>query len=164
MIRPFMSILMGEEILIKTTAYDPRDVFRGDYVRIAYEISTIEMDQVDEELLMKLEDIEVREYELEGEIVYVSVVKGDRFHIVDSVSEDRPKEGTYLKGKITYPFQYDDKDRSKLTGFTVDYTLDKFFVPERTGRELEQKIIKGEAYAKVKVFRGYALITDIIAE
>jgi uncharacterized membrane-anchored protein len=34
----------GERILLRTTPVDPRDIFRGDYVQLSYEISNLDLD------------------------------------------------------------------------------------------------------------------------
>lgn len=36
----------SERIILKTTPVDPRDIFRGDYVRLAYDITTLNLDQL----------------------------------------------------------------------------------------------------------------------
>jgi uncharacterized membrane-anchored protein len=36
----------GTRILLKTAPVDPRDIFRGDYVRLGYGISTLDLDQL----------------------------------------------------------------------------------------------------------------------
>jgi len=37
----------GELIRLRTEPVDPRDLFRGDYVRLSYEISTLDLDRLD---------------------------------------------------------------------------------------------------------------------
>ncbi len=37
----------GERVRLRTTPVDPRDLFRGDYVRLSYEISTLDLDRLD---------------------------------------------------------------------------------------------------------------------
>ncbi|WP_432403275.1 GDYXXLXY domain-containing protein [Wukongibacter sp. M2B1] len=44
----------------------------------------------------------------------------------------------------------------------MDYTLDKYFVPKNTGKELEEKVRAGEALAKIKVYKGYPLLEEIV--
>lgn len=43
----------------------------------------------------------------------------------------------------------------------IDYNLDKFFVPENTGIELEEATRKGKAIATVKVRDGKAILTHV---
>ena len=37
---------MGQEILLKTAPVDPNDLFRGDYVNLRYDISTIDLTNI----------------------------------------------------------------------------------------------------------------------
>ena len=39
MVRPLMTLTTGETILLRVVPVDPRDLFRGDYVILSYEIS-----------------------------------------------------------------------------------------------------------------------------
>jgi len=52
-------ILFGEEIILKAAPVDPRDVFRGDYIELKYEIENIRENQ--------LKDIEIIN---DDEIIY----------------------------------------------------------------------------------------------
>jgi uncharacterized membrane-anchored protein len=38
-------IAVGEKIIFRTAPVDPRDLFRGDYVRLSYEISNLDLDR-----------------------------------------------------------------------------------------------------------------------
>jgi len=55
-IHPLVTSLLGEEVLIKTKAYDPRDLFRGDYIRLNYEINDIDISKLDKEILDKVDE------------------------------------------------------------------------------------------------------------
>ena len=37
-------VATGEKILLRTAPVDPRDIFRGDYVSLRYDISTLDLD------------------------------------------------------------------------------------------------------------------------
>ncbi len=37
----------GERVLLRTEPVDPRDIFRGDYVRLGYGISTLDLDRLE---------------------------------------------------------------------------------------------------------------------
>src|SRR5262245_14089672 len=39
MVGPLMTLATGEAILLRAAPVDPRDIFRGDYVTLSYEIS-----------------------------------------------------------------------------------------------------------------------------
>ncbi|TCO76923.1 GDYXXLXY domain-containing protein [Marinisporobacter balticus] len=164
-IQPMMTDLQGEEILIKTKPFDPRDLFRGDYVQLHYEINDISLEQLDNEIL-KLKDQE--EYNifknLEGKKLYVRLKKNRKFHEVDGVTLIKPKEGIFLVAKYKYALWDENKEykNSNVRGINVDYTLDKYFVSENTGDELEKKARNGEVFVKVKVYKGYSLLKEIV--
>lgn len=167
-IQPMMAHGMGDEILIKTKPFDPRDLFRGDYVQLNYEINDISLDQLDQEIVnIKGEDSHNPYETLRGKKLYVLLKENDRFYEVDKVSLTKPTEGIFLKGKYGYPI-WEDQSREKINpaakidGIRVEYTLDKYFVPENTGKELEEKARKGEVFAKIKVYKGYSLLMEIV--
>lgn len=161
-VEPITTNILGEEIFIKTKPLDPRDIFRGDYVQLNYEINDINLEKLDEEIL-KLKDKEEEnpfEY-LRGKKVYVSLKKSGKFYVVDKVTLKKPAEGIFLRGKYEYPL-WDNSAQAKLNGIRVDYTLDKYFIPENTGKELEEKSRNGEVFAKVKVYKGYSFLKEIV--
>lgn len=160
-IQPIMTYSFGEEILIKTKAFDPRNVFRGDYVRLNYEINDISLNKLNKEISEMIDDNDYKELkELRKKKLYVTLRKEESFYVVDQVTLKKPAEGIFLKAKYEYNLR-EEKDYDKIKGIRVSYTLDKYFVPENTGKELEEKIRKGEAFAKIKVYRGYSLLNEI---
>lgn len=162
-IQPIMTSVLGTEILIKTQPFDPRDVFRGDYVQLSYEINDIPLDLLDEEILKLRKGKE--EYsafqDLVGKDLYIILKKEDKFYSVDKVTLEKPKEGVFLEGKYSYPI-WDETKQGNVTGIRVEYTLDKYFVPENTGKDLEEAARKGEVVAKVKIYKGYSLLKEIV--
>ncbi|WP_432666579.1 GDYXXLXY domain-containing protein [Wukongibacter baidiensis] len=159
-IQPLVTNLLGEEILIKTKAYDPRDLFRGDYIRLNYEINEIDISKLDKEILDRI-DGAPSYIDLGNKKLYVHLTEKDGDYEVDRVTLEEPKEGIYIEGKYEYNIWDYSKER-EIKGIRVDYALDKYFVPENTGKELEEKVRAGEAYAKIKVYRGYPLLKEII--
>lgn len=161
-IEPVITNIWGEEIFIKTKPVDPRDLFRGDYVQLNYEINDINLEKLDEEILKLKDKEEENSFEdLRGKKVYVSLKKNGKFHVVDKVTLEKPEEGIFLKGKYEYPI-WNNNGQVKLNGIRVDYTLDKYFIPENTGKELEKKARNGEVSAKIKVYKGYSFLKEIV--
>ncbi|QVK21070.1 GDYXXLXY domain-containing protein [Mycoplasmatota bacterium] len=161
-VKPLITDIMGESILIKTMAYDPRDVFRGDYVDLNYEINQIDLNKLDQDILeVYVEKDYFISHELRNEIIYVTLTKSGKYYEVEKVTLTRPREGIYLIGEYSYTL---DMGIENGVGIRVEYALDKYFVPENTGRELEEKIRNGDAYALIKVYNGYPLLKEIITE
>ncbi|MCY6356437.1 GDYXXLXY domain-containing protein [Clostridium sp. ZS2-4] len=162
-IEPVTTNILGEEIFIKTKPYDPRDLFRGDYVQLNYEINDINLEQLDNEVL-KYKDKEEEDNffeDLRGKKLYVSLKKNGEIYVVDKVTLKKPEEGIFLKGKYEYPI-WDNTAQAKLIGIRVDYTLDKYFIPENTGESLEEKARNGEVFAKIKVYKGYSFLQEVV--
>lgn len=159
-IRPLVTDILGEEILIKTKAYDPRDLFRGDYVQLSYEINDIDIDKFDKGILDKIDEHNSFA-ELKQKKLYVKLTKKDEYYDIDKVTLKKPKEGIYIEGRYKYDIWGNSKGR-RVKAIRVDYALDKYFVPENTGKELEEKVRDGEALAKIKVHKGYVVLKEII--
>lgn len=161
-VQPMMTNTFGKEITIKTKPFDPRDVFRGDYVQLYYDINDITLDRLEDRILNmkdKKEDYDPFKV-LRGKKLYVTLKEDKGFYIVDKVTLKKPKDGIFIMAKYSHPV-FAENTNGKITGIAVDYRLDKYFLPENTGKELEQKALQGEIYAKIKVYRGYSLLREI---
>lgn len=151
-IKPALTLAFGEEVYLKTKVYDPRDIFRGDYIHLTYDISEININKLDKEIQQILEE---DEYELSDEEIYVVLTLEDKYHQVKSVTLTPPSNEIYLKGKWAY--------LNKMRGpvVMVTYPWDKFYVSENTGKALEEKIRQNESFARIKVLKGYGILMDV---
>ncbi|TBL81565.1 GDYXXLXY domain-containing protein [Paenibacillus thalictri] len=134
----------GQEIRLKTEPIDPRDAMYGDYVILNYEISRLKM-PLWKEGTAKPED---------GQTVYVVVKpEGDIYEPV-AVYGSKPAvsaDQVALKGRVDY---------SGYDQFSVKYGLERYYVPEGTGGELEKKA--GNTVVRVKVASwGQSRISEI---
>ncbi|MBC2722137.1 MAG: GDYXXLXY domain-containing protein, partial [Desulfosporosinus sp.] len=89
--------------------------------------------------------------------LYVSLKQEGRYYVVDQVSETKPKQGVYLKGKFRESFN----ELGQAATYRVDYSLDKYFVEQGSGKKLEQESIQGGLIGTVKVLAGYGVLTGI---
>lgn len=112
----------GKEILLKTAPFDPWDLFRGDYVNLRYEISTINLSRIPYE-----DDFAA------GDDIYAVLSSGEKFWSVTRVGKYKPalqKNEVCMKGKVT----------SSGNPLWVDYGIESYFVPEGKGRDIEMNI------------------------
>lgn len=153
-VKPIFTVMNGDEIRLQTKPVDPSDVFRGDYVALAYEAEEIKKDLVDPDVIKELNkrNADVR--------VYVSLIKRDGIHVPDRVRLNKPDSGIYLKGTL----HYIGSDNLEKEVAYIEYSLDKYFVEDNTGTELEKAAAKGDMLAVVKVKNGYAILTNLIAK
>jgi uncharacterized membrane-anchored protein len=116
----------GQTITLKTAPVDPRDLFQGDYVRLHYEISEIDTRSVRNDL---------RENESDLDVYVLLERKANPWHEAVGVFRERPlprENQAVLRGRLLY---VDEKSRM----VSIDYGLGRYYVPENTGREWEQK-------------------------
>ncbi|GAB6152086.1 GDYXXLXY domain-containing protein [Desulfosporosinus burensis] len=145
-IKPQATVVFGKEIVLETKAYDPTDLFRGDYVAINFAISDVPKSKV------TLPPDKIYDKNL-----YVSLKQEGKYYVVDQISETKPKQGVYLKGK----FQEIFNEFNGSSNYRVDYSLDKYFLEQGSGKDLEQESIKGGLVGTVKVLDGYGVLTGI---
>ncbi|CAH2215263.1 GDYXXLXY domain-containing protein [Tepidibacter aestuarii] len=161
-ITPLMTYCKGDEIIINTKPYDPRDFFRGDYVYLNYDINDISLDQIPDGLIAK--DSYYQE-KLEDKKLYVVLKKEGGIHKVDYLTDKKPKNKIYLKAKYNHTItdweEKKENEKENIIGIRVSYNLDKYFVEENTGANLEDKSREGTLKAKVKVYNGYSLLIDV---
>lgn len=142
-VKPQATLLFGREIRLETKAYDPTDLFRGDYVAINFAISDVPKVKVPGSLK-----------KIHNQSLYVSLKQEGSYYVVDQVSVNKPDTGIYLQGKFRDTFTDSDFYR-------VDYSLDKYFLEQGSGKELERASIQGGLIGTVKVLDGYGVLTGI---
>lgn len=126
----------GTEVRLKTAPVDPRDLFRGDYVVLSYDISTIGAAAAASD----------RPF-LRGEPVHVRLAPGaDGFAQVAGVSRERPggvAPEIVIAGRVRVPGTCvrDAGDRPDCArgsnGLRIAYGIESYFVPQGTGRAIE---------------------------
>jgi uncharacterized membrane-anchored protein len=129
----------GQEIRIQTIPLDPRDPLYGDHVNLKFSISELPAS------LWK----ESGELPKRGKVVYVLMKRNaaGSSGVYDAVAAYAHKpsaaqDEVVIKGRMSY--SYDNK-------FMVEYGLEKFYVPQNTGKQLEEQARKGNMLARVKV-------------
>lgn len=96
-------VTANERILLSSAPVDPRDIFRGDYVTLTYNASTIDLDRFGVIETFKRNDT----------VYAVLNKKDDGTYDIASVSRTRPAGGKYLRGRVTY--QRDNAARREIT-------------------------------------------------
>ena len=138
----------GREIVLPTLPVDPRDLFRGDYVVLRYEISRHRAPLFRKSNLAN------------GQTVYVSLkLDGPRWTI-DEVALNKPARGLFLQGKISDV----QKEKYQVT-YGIQYGIESYFVPEGEGKKLEALREKKKLSAVVNVTsEGQSKIKRLVAE
>lgn len=117
----------GKEIRLEVVPVDPRDLFRGDYVTLAYPISRLRTDQIEGD-----DDFYFQEP------IYVSLREAGDGWEATSIHRDPPAEGVFLKGTVEDSYAREDcKAATSCREVRVSYNLERFFIPEGEGGALE---------------------------
>lgn len=154
--KPLWALTYGEDISLLTVPVDPRDLLYGDYVTLRYEIEEIEKSEIPISILKKIE----KQPNSNRLIVYGKLVKKGDIYVLDSLTDMKPKGSIYLTGKLN---GYDYQNTTGINVHSINFGLDRFYVPENTGKELEDLSAKGQLVAHLKVKNGYAILKDIQA-
>jgi len=81
----------NERILLESLPVDPRDIFRGDYVTLSYDLSNIDLDKLG-----------VNETFKRNDTIYATLKKTESgTYKLDSVSKFVPKKGKFIQGRVT---------------------------------------------------------------
>jgi uncharacterized membrane-anchored protein len=112
----------GREIILPIVPVDPRDLFRGEYVRLSYSISTVPMALAGGAHLQR------------NQVLYVVVEKkaGDEawqaVRATRTFPDDLNPDQVVLKGRVLF---------GSATSETVRYGIESYFVPQGEGPRLE---------------------------
>jgi len=127
----------GTEVTLPTRPVDPRDFLRGNYVVLSYDISNVPAGE--------LKDTPVSG---KGTHVFVKLApKADGSHEAVSVHRD-PVAVTggevLIQGRVTGGANCGAVRRAYCDGLQVSYGIERYFVPEGEGREIEKARNQGK--------------------
>ena len=121
----------GTEVKLQTRPVDPRDLLRGDYVVLGYDIS-----QVPSGALFK------QPSDSRSPVVYVKLApKADGLYEAVSVHTTAvpvTSPEVLIRGRVNLGASCEPDGRSFCEKLQVRYNLEKFFVPEGQGKKLEE--------------------------
>lgn len=124
----------GKEIALPVVPVDPRDLFRGDYVTLGYELTPIKS--------MALDGRRSFDGLSKGAIAYVTLHQSvDESWLVRSVSAKFPERvdngDIVIRGRVAYRW---GTAGSSDESIDVRFGIERYFVPEGTGALLETKV------------------------
>jgi len=132
----------GTEVLLQTASVDPRDLLRGDYVILTYDISTISTTSISG----------TRPTEGKVAKLHVRLKPGaDGFWIVSEASFDAlaAQDGSVVL--VSQPVTIYDWEWSNGGNVTVSYGIERFYVPEGEGRPIEDGRNQGRVSVAARV-------------
>jgi uncharacterized membrane-anchored protein len=130
-------LLTGESILLRVVPVDPRDLLRGDYVILGYDISRVPPEGV--EGLFGRDRGRAGYAEAAGRVVYVTLVPepDGRHYRGGLVSVNPPGAGLrYIRGTLADQFR-------------IQFGIESYFVQQGKGKEYEDAIRSRRLSAEV---------------
>lgn len=116
----------GKEIYLQTAPIDPRDIFRGDYVRLDYTFLTVPIE--------KTRNLSFSENK-KGQRVYAVLKKSSTdIYSFDYLTSEKPSEGVFIAGRINQ-----QRYQTSNEIIRVKYGIEKYFLEQDTGLKLEKE-------------------------
>ncbi|OFZ52959.1 MAG: hypothetical protein A2428_08405 [Bdellovibrionales bacterium RIFOXYC1_FULL_54_43] len=122
----------GRIVFLQTLPVDPRDYFRGDYVRLGYEIS-----QLNKESAQKAFGSEPVK---KGTRVY-TVLEQNPEGVAEFVkmARKKPESGLFIAGRVNHPSGL----RHGFNEMNVFYGIESYYVQQGRGKAIEEKMSPG---------------------
>lgn len=110
----------GTPVTLKTAPIDPRSLFRGNYVRLNYDISTIDKALTKERFKR-------------GEVGYVTLKKKQDYYIATGLYHEKPSSGMCIRGRV-------NRDGSR---YRMKYGIEAYFMPRKKALSAERSLRQG---------------------
>ncbi|MFZ5822967.1 MAG: GDYXXLXY domain-containing protein [Bacillota bacterium] len=125
------TLLTGTPVMLKTAPIDPWDPFRGEYVRLRYEISDLSS------------NLPTAGWPYEsGQRVWVTLQEGQPFWTAVAISDRRPATASgevAIRGRILW---VEPRENDRPGRIHLRYGIEQFYVPEGQGKELEGRQVE----------------------
>ena len=139
-------IWTGQAIKLKTLPIDPRSLFRGNYARLRYDITTLPEAEFQHSGRLR-----------NGEVIFVSL-EGDQdgVYSYSGVSLDKPDTGVFIRGRIANKIY-----ERNASSYRIKYGIEAYFAPKEKALALERKLRNALAVVMV-ADNGRATLQDVI--
>lgn len=120
----------GRTVYLRTVPFDPRDYFRGDYVRLNYDISNIGKEYFRDGISVQPHCYYNRD---RGKVVYaVLKVDDSKLASLDYVTDIKPSgDKLFIRGRVKY---------NTSSSIIVAYGIEDFYVQQGKGGVLENRL------------------------
>ena len=126
----------GREIVLKTVPVDPRDMFRGEYVILNYDISMVSAANAQG----GISDVD---YFRRNQTAYAYLIEDAGVYKLTALKTKPPQSGLFLRGRIM------NQDGGQV--YRVEYGIESFFLPEGQGKVYEEARNSNRLYAVLSV-------------
>lgn len=141
-------IWFGQEIRLKTIPVDPRSMFRGNYARLNYDITSVPLPVVNKGEALR-----------QHTTIYVSLKENDQgIYELAGTSLTKPKDGIFMRGRLQSRRWFFDSGRNQ----DIKYGIEAFFAPKERALQLERDLRNGGIAVVMVASNGKATLKDVI--
>lgn len=135
----------GQPVKLATLPVDPRSLFRGNYARLRYGISTIPAAELDDARGIR-----------NDEVIYVRLKKADDdIYGFAGASLERPNSGLFIRGRAIRSVAGDGAQLG------VRYGIEAWFAPKNKAQQLERDLRQGAVAVVMIAENGRATLASI---
>lgn len=121
----------GTVAYLRTAPIDPRDLFRGDYVRLRYEASIVPFAKASADIVDH-----IKKHASGGTVYAQLAVDEGGLAEVTALSTTEPDSGPFLKGRLGMPWQFGIAVPDTVA---VEYGIEAYYVQEGKGLDIEKQ-------------------------
>lgn len=122
----------GTEVYLRSAPIDPRDPFRGDFVRLCYDVSSVHSSDY--------KGVEQIESFKDGDIVYAVLAKqSEDVFGFDYLTDEEVEGAVYIKGRVHSEWRFACGVNISSTT-KVKYGIEQYFVQQGKGIEMEERL------------------------
>lgn len=160
-----LAILSSDFIVVlETRPIDPRSLFRGDYVRLNYDINNLQLDDLSGDTVFKRNDTVYVVLQKKGQYWNAQAVYLEKPVLPESPTGQQGSAQNIIRGVIkkvnNRHWNQDNETFIDVTSLQITYGIENYFVPEGEGLKLERPepgdkvtleiALDNEGYAAIK--------------
>lgn len=137
LIKAVMPLWTGQDVLIMARAVDPRDLMRGDYVALDYDLNLLKTSKLKSDLKPGMSV----NY---GEELYVTLRVTDSSAVPTGVYRTPPQDELMIKGRPLYTQSVPTStDTSRFSGLHMSYGIEEYYTDPQSAQQLDRRLRTG---------------------
>jgi uncharacterized membrane-anchored protein len=138
----------GTEIRLKTVPVDPRSLFRGNYARMSYDISTLPRKLYKGQQTLR-----------ENELLYVSLTENSEgLYEASKITLQKPDSGLFIRGRLERRLWTRNED------VRLRFGIEAFFAQKHAALALEKELRNGGIAVLMVARNGKAALKDVVGD